>query len=415
MNGTSALRVYSEIGKLKTMVVHQPSVELDNLAPDYMGRLLFDDIPDSLIAAEEHKKFQDIIRSCGAEVIQVEDLFVESLLTPEIQKEFLVQYLKESYEDPALQEAMLAHLIDKTPKELVHDLIRGIRKEELSGALADKMKSYEGEAYPLCLDPLVNLYFSRDAFATIGQGVSINKMQTQARARESLMGEYIFKYHPKYKTDRIYYQRTYPHHLEGGDILVLSPKVLAVGISQRTNTAAVEALATSVFKAEPSYEHILGFQIPSTRAFMHLDTVFTQIDRDLFVVHPGIEEHLKVFDWARSEVVDQDAEVWEYKKIEEYSDSLEHILEKFLEIEPMRIVRCGGSSPIDAQREQWSDGSNVVALAPNEIIVYNRNRVTNEILADLGVNLHVIPSSEISRGRGGPRCMSMPLWREDVE
>lgn len=405
------LNVYNETAELKTVLLHKPCEELDNLTPEYMQRLLFDDIPDSVGAAAEYDEFIKVFEKKGIETLYVENLLAEVLETPEIKERFLKEYLKESAGNSQQKETLYEILIDYEPLDLVMRLIKGMRKEELSGKKADILKDITEPEYPLCLDPLPNLYFTRDPFAIIGHGVSINKMCTEARTRESLLGDYIFKYHETYKNVPKYYSRDLPGCLEGGDILVLSPKVVAVGISERTGKDAAQILASKLFAEETGFEHVLGFKIPSKRAFMHLDTVFTQIDKDLFVVHPEIEGELVVHDFDINNAEDKDKDIMSFPKVKEVRGSLEEILENYLEVDKIRIVRCGGKSILDAQREQWNDGSNVLAIAPNEIIVYDRNRITNDILEDMGVKLHKIPSSELSRGRGGPRCMSMPFIR----
>jgi arginine deiminase len=202
-----------------------------------------------------------------------------------------------------------------------------------------------------------------------------------------------------------WYDRYFDHSIEGGDQLVLSKKVIAIGISQRTNPTAIERFAKEIFNSNQGFETILAFDIPKKRAFMHLDTVFTMVDYDKFTIHPEIEGPLTVYSIRNSE---------NGLVIEKENNELDKILSKYLNIPEITLIRCGGKKGIDAGREQWNDGSNTLAVSPGEVIVYSRNHVTNKILRDYGIKLHVIPSSELSRGRGGPRCMSMPLYRENL-
>ena len=256
-------------------------------------------------------------------------------------------------------------------------------------------------------DPIPNLYFTRDPFASIGDGISLNKMYSATRNRETIYAEYIFNYHPKYM-DKVtkYYDRTNPFSIEGGDILNLNEHVLAVGISQRTSAEAIDMLAKNLFRDKNvKIDTVLAFKIPECRAFMHLDTVFTQIDYDKFTYHPGIMNTLEVFEITKGE---NEEEV----KVRKRKGSLEKILEEYLNKE-ITLIPCAGGDKIASEREQWNDGTNTLCIAPGVVVVYNRNNITNEILREHGIKVYEMQSAELSRGRGGPRCMSMPLIRED--
>ena len=290
---------------------------------------------------------------------------------------------------------------------MVSAMMAGVRKDELraaGGRLGDYLSAVE-DGYPFAVDPLPNLYFTRDPFATIGTGVSLHKMHTATRNRETLFGKFIFEHHPKYKNVPRWYDRGESTSLEGGDILVLSPRVLAVGISQRTREDSVDTLAETVLSYGGTFRKVLAFNIPKTRSFMHLDTVFTMVDRDKFTVHPNILSSITVFVME----LDESGKM----NIHQEDGRLEDILKKHLELDKVTLIPCGRGSEIDAAREQWSDGSNTLAIAPGEVVVYSRNYVTNRALEEAGIRIHTIPSAELSRGRGGPRCMSMPLWRDD--
>ena len=194
--------------------------------------------------------------------------------------------------------------------------------------------------------------------------------------------------------------------IEGGDILILNEKTVAIGISQRTTPQAIEILSRKLLSEENSFEKILAIDIPKLRSFMHLDTVFTMVDRNKFTVHNNISHALRVFVITKGGT--------DGVQIMEEQDSLENILMEHLHLDKVELIKCGGGSVIDAAREQWNDGSNTLAVAPGVVVVYGRNHVTNEILRESGIETLVIPSSELSRGRGGPRCMSMPLVREKI-
>ncbi|CDC69874.1 MULTISPECIES: arginine deiminase [environmental samples] len=398
----------SEIGRLKKVMLHRPGKELENLMPEYLERLLFDDIPYLKEAQREHDAFADCLRGQGVEVVYLTDLVAESLTGPEVRQELIRQYLAEADVSDARTRESLAEYFDALPdKEMVSAMMAGVRKSQLrtgQARLGDYVSATE-DGYPFAVDPLPNLYFTRDPFATIGTGVSIHRMHTVTRNRETLFGKFIFEHHPVYRHAPRWYDRGETSSLEGGDILVLSPQVLAVGISQRTEEDSIDALAETVLTQSKTFRKLLAFNIPKSRSFMHLDTVFTMVDYDKFTVHPNILQQITVF------VMELDEN--HKMKIRQEDGRLEDILKEHLELDHVTLIPCGQGSEIDAAREQWSDGSNTLAIAPGEVVVYSRNYVTNRSLEEAGVRIHTIPSAELSRGRGGPRCMSMPLWRED--
>lgn len=402
-----SINVYSEIGKLKKVLLHRPGRELENLMPEYLDRLLFDDIPYLKIAQQEHDAFANIFRENGAEVVYLEDLVVESLINDEVNSKFIDEYIeeagiKEDRETGILKEYFLS-FSDK--KDMVLKMMEGIRKSEIKDYRGPGLADFLSNQYPFIIDPMPNLYFTRDPFAALGSGVSIHKMMTATRNRETLFGKYIFNYHPAYKDTKLFYDRTEDYSLEGGDILVLNKETIAVGISQRTNPNAIEKFANIILTEESSFKKVLAIDIPKTRAFMHLDTVFTMVDYDKFTIHPNIKSDIVVYVLKK---IDGKMDITEERA------TLEQVLEKELNIDKIKLIKCGGDSVIDASREQWNDGSNTLCISPGEVIVYSRNYVTNKILQEEGIKIHIMPSSELSRGRGGPRCMSMPLIRENA-
>lgn len=404
------IRVNSEIMPLKKVLLHRPGGELLNLTPDSLGRLLYDDIPYLKIAQEEHDEFASILRENGVEVVYLEDLAAEVLdLNPNIREKFIKQFVMEAgVTTPKYKKALIKFLSDFTDnKELILKTMEGVSVAELAAMEKDTEHSLVDlviEDSKFLADPMPNLVFTRDPFASIGNGISLNKMYSVTRNRETIYAEYIFNYHPDYKNTPKFYDRYNPYHIEGGDILVLNKNTLAIGVSQRTMPESIEELAINVFK-DPSEVHtVLAFVIPSSRAFMHLDTVFTQIDYDKFTYHPGIMDTLQVFEIKEDDV--------EGVLVKEINDSLENILEKYLG-KDITLIPCGGGDKIIAEREQWNDGSNTLCIAPGTVIVYNRNNVTNAVLRRYGIKVLEMHGSELSRGRGGPRCMSMPLIRED--
>ncbi|MGM0602619.1 MAG: arginine deiminase [Bacillota bacterium] len=403
------LDVKSEIGQLKKVLLHRPGRELERLTPELLKRLLFDDIPYLKAAVEEHSAFADLLRENGAEVIYLENLMVETLKNTDIKEKFIDQFLAET--DISSDEKLYFlknYLKNLDVKKLVLTTMEGLSKEDIPDFKEATLGDMAYRDYPFLLEPMPNLYFCRDPFAVIGSGISINRMSSATRKRETIYAEYIFRYHPVYSKGETtnFYSRYEKAALEGGDILILNDRVIAVGISQRSRAEAVEKLAKNILREKNSFNRILVFKIPNKRAFMHLDTVFTMVDFDKFTIHAEIEDPLKVFSIKLSENNEL--------KISEETASLADILKKYLHLDDVKLIRCAGGNYIDARREQWSDGSNTLAFAPGEVIVYERNYVTNRLLEENGVIVHTVPSSELSRGRGGPRCMTMPLVREDV-
>lgn len=407
-----SIHVTSEIGILKKVLLHRPGNELLNLTPDTLERLLFDDIPFLPDAQKEHDLFAAALEDNGVEVVYLEDLMTETLdLNPEIKDNFIKQFIYEAgVRTPKYRGLVYEFLMGiESNRKLVLKTMEGINIKELTLEKVKKGKSLVDMIEPdssFIVDPMPNLYFTRDNFASIGNGISLNKMYSVTRSRETIYAEYIFTYHPDYKDTPKYFDRYNEYNIEGGDILNLNDKVLAIGISQRTSANAIEMLAKNIFNdPDSTIETILAFNIPESRAFMHLDTVFTQIDYDKFTYHPGIVHTLKVYEITKGE---QEDEI----NVKARSGMLDKILGEHLG-KDIILIPCAGGDKVSAEREQWNDGSNTLAIAPGVVIVYERNNVTNEILRRFGVTVIEMRSAELSRGRGGPRCMSMPLIRED--
>lgn len=413
MRDDRALNVTSEIGRLKTVLLHRPGEEIENLTPALLDRLLFDYIPYLKVAREEHDAFAKTLRDNGVEVLYLEVLAAETMDTDNnLKDKFISEFIDEAgVQSEGLKEALIKYFNSfSTNKEMIDKMMAGVRKEELKDYHRESLYDQVNDVYPFVCDPMPNLYFTRDPFATIGHGITLNHMRTDTRNRETIFAKYIFRHHPRFKGKDIpfWFNRDENTSLEGGDELILSKEILAVGISQRTDSASVEKLAKKLlYYKDTTFKTILAFKIPVSRAFMHLDTVFTQVDYDKFTVHPGIVGPLEVY------AITKDPENDGHLIAVEECDTLENILKKYLKRD-IELIKCGGGDEIIAAREQWNDGSNTLAIAPGEVVVYSRNYVTNEILEKEGIKLHVIPSSELSRGRGGPRCMSMPLIREDL-
>ena len=401
------INVYSEIGKLKTVLLHYPGEELNNLIPKYLGELLFDDIPWLPLAQKEHDAFTNAFRKAGVKVVYLEDLVAEVLVDNKIKDQFIKEFVAEAnIHSETLKEILTEYLENiADPKELVLKTMAGIKKSEMESNKKITLTDYVTE-YPFVCNPMPNLYFTRDPFASIYDGISLNKMYSLTRSRETIYAKYIFLYHKDYKGTKLFYNRDNELNIEGGDILVLNKETLIVGVSERTHSGAIEKLAKNMFyENKTSLKRILAFTIPKMRTFMHLDTVFTQVDFDKFTIHKECYDSLKIYE------VTKDGKKDGKLKVKELDDKLEVVLEHYIG-KKVTLIPCGGEDSVSAAREQWSDGSNTIAIGPGEVIAYERNDITNKTLQNYGIIVHTIPSSELSRGRGGPRCMCMPLERE---
>ena len=404
----SKINVYSEIGKLKTVLLHQPGEELHNLTPKHLDDLLFDDIPWLPLAKKEHQKFAQTFIDNGVKVVYLVDLVVEALETSEdVKDQFIKQFIKEAnINSVTLSEIVYDYLKSfENTRDMVLKTIAGIKKTELPNYQVRTLRDMIDDKH-FATDPMPNLYFQRDPFASIGNGVSLNSMFSVTRSRETIYGEYIFKYHPEYKDTPLFYNREGVKSIEGGDIMVLNKNTLVIGSSQRTTPLAIENLAKTLFyKEETSFENIIVLSIPKARTFMHLDTIFTMVDVNKFTIHQECYDSLKIVEIHKGS---------NKLEVKENHDELKKVLEKYIGQEVI-LIPCGGEDIVSADREQWSDGSNTIAIAPGKVIAYERNDITNNILRSYGVEVFEIPSSELSRGRGGPRCMCLPLEREDVK
>ena len=398
---------YSEIGKLNKVLLHRIGDEIEGLVPDNFERLLFDDIPYLKVAQQEHDKFADVLRENDVEVIYYVDETVKALRDRKVRERFVKEFVSESdIHSDAVKEALEEYLMSMSVKDMVEKTISGVKKSELS-VKSTSLADYISSGYPYYTDPMPNLYFTRDQGACVGDGVSIHRMSTAARRREALLLKYMFRYDSSFAPEgtNIWYDYDQAYSMEGGDVLVLSDEIVAIGLSQRTTVAGIEQFARNILN-KSSFRKILVFDIPKCRAFMHLDTVFTMVDFDKFTIHPEIAGPLQLFEIT----LDREGNA-HFSSIQ---DELANILKNELGLPAVDLIRCGGDDAQAAQREQWNDGSNTLAIAPGVVVTYERNYVTNDLLDKKGIKVLTIPSSELSRGRGGPRCMSCPVNREDL-
>lgn len=408
------LHITSEIGQLKCVMLHRPGAELENLTPDTLRELLFDDIPYLKVAQEEHDAFADLLRSRGIEVLYLDESTAQALEDETVRRAFVNEMLVASKQgEQRVTEALRDYLLNMSPLDMVRKIMAGVRKSELELPEEHRQQLHdmvERDHYPFYLDPMPNLYFTRDPAATIGGGLTINRMHWPARRRESLFMKYIIKHHPRFAGQEVpvWYDRDNRFSMEGGDELVISRDTMVIGLSERTTPEAIETMATKLF-AESEFTKVIAIEIPKSHAFMHMDTVFTMIDYDKFTIHPEIRDNggkLNMF------ILEQ-IEGRQYPRITKETD-IEHVLRVALGLDHVTLIECGGGDEISAAREQWNDGSNTLAIAPGVVVTYDRNYVTNQKLRDHGVEVLEVSGAELGRGRGGPRCMSMPMIREDI-
>ena len=401
--------VKSEIGRLKRVMLHRPGKELARLTIDNKDELLFDDILWVEEAQKEHDAFADLLRDNGSEVVYFKDCLSYILKEKEIRKELLDDVLAMEALDIPLSKALEKELLELPADELSEILIAGLTKGEALELLkpCTSLVLNSMGLYDFLIRPLPNLYFQRDPFSFVQDGVIISAMSFDARKKEPLYGKYIFEHHPYFKELKVFFgnrsRDTYPYHIEGGDVLVLSDEVVAIGISQRTAAGAVQIVGNRLSQ-NTSVRTVLAVDIPKARSAMHLDTVFTMVDHDAFTVYPEARKTIRIWEL-------QYREDGSLSSIKEHRD-LEVCIKKSLGLETVRFIETGGGDPIAAARDQWNDGTNTLAIAPGVVVTYRRNVASNRVLRENGIKVYEIRGAELGRGRGGPRCMSMPLARD---
>lgn len=399
---------FSEIGKLNKVLLHRPGEELEALTPGTLERLLFDDIPYLKVAQEEHDAFAKVLRDNGVEVIYYVDEVARAIADPALQIQLVNDFLNISkIHSKGLRAALTSYLLAMPPKEMIAKLIAGIKRSEVATDRPSSLMDLVEDDYPFVSDPMPNLYFTRDPGACVGEGINIHRMHTPARKRESLLLKYMYLYNKSFAApgNKMWYDLSDSYSIEGGDVLVLSRDIVAIGLSQRTTVSGAETFARNLLQ-NSGFKKVLAFDIPETRAFMHLDTVFTMVDYDKFTIHPEIEGPLGVYEMT----LDKNGEM----QFNALKEELKDILALELKLPAVDLIRCGGGDLMAAQREQWNDGSNTLCIRPGTVVTYERNYVTNALLEKHGLNVITVPSAELSRGRGGPRCMSCPVNRDDL-
>ena len=404
--------VDSEVGVLKQVIVHRPGIELSRLTPDNVDDLLFDDVMWADRAQEEHDAFVAQLRAQGVVVHHFAKLLAVALDEPGAREFVQDQLTTATRFGPAL-DAPLDELVGSTPAQLLADLlIGGVLKRDVASQLQTPSLLMEYlEMDDFLLRPLPNHLFQRDNSAWIYRGVSINPMAKAARQRETINSRVIYNFHPMFRCSQInflYGNDSSAHEsatVEGGDITVIGNRALMIGMGERSTPQGVETLARSVFQAG-TVDKVIVVELPKARAFMHLDTVMTMVDRDAFCVYPFLPAELRSFTLT---AIGDGGDF----KIEENRE-LFPVVADALGVDDLRVLR----TPIDkrgAEREQWNDGNNFLAVSPGVILGYERNTTTNRYLTDQGIQIVPVVGEELGRGRGGPRCMTCPIERDAVK
>ncbi len=405
-SGTTPAGVDSEVGQLHTVLLHRPGAELKRLTPRNNDKLLFDGIPWVDRAQDEHDAFAQALRDHGVEVLYLAELLAEALEVPAARDGTIDAVLADPRLGEALHAAVASYLRGLHPTDLATTLMAGLAHEEMTpvGGLTYRFM----DRHDFVIDPLPNLLFTRDSSVWIRSSVAVTSLAMPARMRETTLTQAIYRYHPRFAdTEHIYGPEF--EYVEGGDVLLLAPGVIAVGVGERTTPAGVERLARQVFHADLAHT-VLAVPIAQERATMHLDTVCTMVDVDKVVMYPNVADTLRAVTVTLADPGSDESDL-----TLSVSDSEPFLVAaaKAMQIDTLHQIDTG-LDPVTAEREQWDDGNNTLALAPRVAVAYERNDETNDRLEDAGIEVVRIAGSELGSGRGGPRCMSCPIVREPL-
>ncbi|MFL6156509.1 MAG: arginine deiminase [Marmoricola sp.] len=388
----------SEVGRLRTVMLHRPGPELKRLTPRNNDKLLFDGIPWVSRAQDEHDAFAAALTDRGVEVVYLKELLVQTLAGEDARERAVSDVLGSLHLGDTLRAYLDQALHDQSPEELSQFLTAGLRNDEVRGGfgLVTSLLAHDD----FVIDPLPNLLFTRDSSVWIQDRVAVTSLAMPARERETQLTDLIYACHPRFAgVERIH--GAHREHVEGGDVLLLAPGVIAVGVGERTTPAGAERLARQVFEAGLA-ETVLAVPIAQERATMHLDTVCTMVDVDKIVMYPNVADQLRAY-----AVTQRDGDLAVAP-----AEPFLVAAAKAMQIDTLHQIDTGLDA-VTAEREQWDDGNNTLALAPRLAVAYERNVETNSRLEAAGIEVVAIAGSELGSGRGGPRCMSCPIAREE--
>ncbi|OAB49157.1 arginine deiminase family protein [Mycoplasmopsis gallinarum] len=400
----SKIRVYSEIGNLKKVLVHTPGDEIRRISPSRLEELLFSAVLEPNAAIEEHKRFVKLLEDRGIQAIQLSDLVAETYVkyaTAEQKAAFIEKYLDEA--TPALsaenRERAKKYILslEMQPVKMIRTMMAGLSKYELN---------VESDI-ELIIDPMPNLYFTRDPFASAGNGISLNNMKYVVRKRETIFAEFIFAIHPEYKETPHWFDRLDHGSIEGGDVFVYNKDTLVIGVSERTNKEAIITIAKHIQdNKEAEFKKIVAINVPPMPNLMHLDTWLTMVDKNKFIYSPNMLSVLKIWEIDLAKPIE----------MVESNKSLTEVLESIIGEKPILIPIAGeGASQLDIDIETHFDGTNYLTIAPGVVVGYSRNEKTEKALKAAGITVLSFEGNQLSLGMGSARCMSMPLVREDVK
>ncbi len=406
------IHVYSEIGELKRVLVHRPGNEIMQVHPFHLQEMLFEDTPYLPDAQREHDEFTSILREQGVEVVDIRGLFEQAMSVPEARSSFMREFVAASHiPSIGLSKAVADWYGGLSVDEFVETVFCGIRRDAEPFASDTSLggRTYRDDLFLVA--PLPNAYFARDSSINVADGVILSHMSKEARRREPLLLKYIHRYAPEFAENPTcdLYGMEYPYGIEGGDVLVLSNRSVCIGCSERTQPGAIEQVALSLF--ERGYESVFAIEMPRGREAMHLDGMLTMVNVDTFMYNPFLSGSVNVYKLTAG---GRNADGERTICCESADSDWGKVVADALGVPSVRLIPCGGGDLIAGMWEMWNLGSNVLTIRPGEVVGYDRNDRTLDLMDKAGITVHTFRGAELSRGRGGARCMSMPLWRDDL-